>query len=354
MAKRYLQLASGEVFAGEAFGASGETIGELVFSTGMVGYIEALSDPRYHGQILLQTYPLIGNYGMIAEDMVSDRMHPRAYVVRELCDAPSNYRCAGALDAVLREQGVIGISGIDTRALTTILREKGTMPARITDQMPTAPDNGLCSYRAEGVISAVAPNDVRTYPATGEEKCRAALIDCGCGASLAARLVQRGIAVTAYSPTVSADTVSADAPDLLIVSDGPGDPKDPDTSPVIALLRELLGKLPTFGVGLGHQLMALSLSADTYRLKAGHRGANQPVKSLADGKIAITAQNQGFAVDAATLPDGAVCTHINVNDGSCAGVAYPALRACSIQYDPTAADLDGVISMTEEAANYAL
>ena len=354
MAKRYLQLASGEVFAGEAFGASGETVGELVFSTGMVGYIEALTDPRYHGQILLQTYPLIGNYGMITEDMVSDRMHPRAYVVRELCDAPSNYRSEGALDGILREQGVIGISGIDTRALTAILREKGTMPARITDEAPTGTDASLFNYCAEGIICEVAPTDVRTYPAEGEEKCRAALIDCGCGASLATALTQRGIAVTAYPITASAEAIAAHAPDLLIVSDGPGDPKDHDTSPVIALLRELLGKIPAFGAGLGHQLMALALGADTYRLKVGHRGANQPVKTLADGKIAITAQNQGYAVDAATLPEGAVCTHINVNDGSCAGIAYPALRACSIQYDPTAADLDGLISMTEEAANYAL
>lgn len=357
MAKRYLQLADGRVFVGEAFGAPGETAGELVFTTGMVGYIEALSDPRYHGQILMQTYPLAGNYGMISDDMVSDGMHPRAYVVRELCGAPSNYRSEGALNDVLQAQGVIGISGVDTRALTVILRECGSMPARITDTLPAETDTAWAeSVPAVSAVSfaEVAPTQVHTYAPEGEVKCRAALIDCGCGAALARAMAALGADVTAYPPTASAGEILAAGPDLLLISGGPGDPRDPAAASVVAALRELLGKIPAFGVGLGHQLMALAMGAEICRLKVGHRGANQPVKCLSDGKIAITSQNHSYAVDAATLPEGAICTHINVNDGSCAGIAYPALRARSIQYDPTAAELDGVISLAKEAAIHAL
>ena len=356
MAKRYLQLADGRVFEGEAFGAPGETAGELVFSTGMVGYMEALSDPRYHGQILMQTYPLIGNYGVIPADMVSEGLHPRAYVVRELCGEPSNYRSEGALNDLLRAQGVIGISGVDTRALTVILRECGTMPARITDEIPAENDIAWADGLPAVSVAEVVPAEVRTYAPAGETVGRAALIDCGCGASLARAMAECGIAVTAYPPTAAAEEIMSDSPDLLAVSDGPMDPRDPDpaAAQVIALLQALVGKIPAFGVGLGHLLMALSQGAKVCRLKVGHRGANQPVKCLADGRISITAQNHGHAVDAATLPEGAVCTHINVNDGSCAGIAYPALHARSIQYDPTAAELDGVISAAKEAAIHAL
>ena len=354
MAKRYLQLADGRVFAGEAFGAPGETAGELVFSTGMVGYMEALSDPRYHGQILMQTYPLIGNYGVIPADMVSEGLHPRAYVVRELCGEPSNYRSEGALNDLLRAQGVIGISGVDTRALTVILRECGTMPARITDEIPAETDTAWAASVPAVSLAEVAPTEAHTYVPEGETVGRAALIDCGCGASLARAMAEYGIAVTAYPPTVTAGEILAAGPDLLLISGGPGDPREPAAAPVAAALRELLGKIPAFGVGLGHQLMALAMGAEICRLKVGHRGANQPVKCLADGRISITAQNHGHAVDAATLLEGAVCTHINVNDGSCAGIAYPALHARSIQYDPTAAELDGVISAAKEAAIHAL
>ena len=356
MAKRYLQLADGRVFVGEAFGASGETAGELVFTTGMVGYIEALSDPRYHGQILVQTYPLAGNYGMITEDMISDRMHARAYVVRELCDTPSNYRCEGGLDAALQAQGVVGISGVDTRFLTLILRECGSMPARITDTLPDETDTAWADAIPAVSLAEVASAEVRSYAPAGETVGRAALIDCGCGASLARAMAERGIAVTAYPPTAAAEDIMAASPDLLAVSDGPMDPRDPDpaAAQVIALLQALVGKIPAFGVGLGHLLMALSRGAKVCRLKAGHRGSNLPVKCLADGKVAITSQNHGHAVDTDTLPEGAVCTHTNVNDGSCAGIAYPALRARSIQYDPTAAELDGVISMVKEAEMHAL
>lgn len=356
MAKRYLQLADGRVFAGEAFGATGETAGELVFTTGMVGYIETLSDPRCHGQIVVQTYPLAGNYGMITEDMASDRMHARAYAVREICGTPSNYRCEGGLDEALRARGVVGISGVDTRSLTLILREQGSMPVRITDTLPDETDTAWADALPAVSLAEVALTEVRTYAPEGETIGRAALIDCGCGASLARAMAGQGIAVTAYPPTTGAEEIMAAAPDLLAVSDGPMDPRDPDpaAAQVIALLQAAAGRLPVFGVGLGHLLMALSRGAKICRLKAGHRGSNLPVKCLADGTVAITSQNHGHAVDAATLPEGAACTHINVNDGSCAGVAYPALRARSVQFDPTAAELDGVISMVKEAATHAL
>lgn len=356
MAKRYLQLADGRVFTGEAFGASGETAGELVFTTGMVGYIEALSDPRCHGQILVQTYPLAGNYGMITEDMTSDRMHARAYVVREICDTPSNYRCEGGMDEALRKQGVVGISGVDTRSLTLILRERGSMPARITDTLPEEKDTAWADGLPAVSLADVAPDGVRTYAPAGETAGRAALIDCGCGTSLARAMTERGIAVTAYPPTAAAGEIEAARPDLVVVSDGPMDSRNPDpaAAQVIALLQALMGKIPAFGVGLGHLLMALAQGAKVCRLQGGHRGSNLPVKCLADGKVAITSQNHGHAVDGEMLPIGAVCTHTNVNDGSCAGIAYPALHACSIQYDPTAAELDGVISMIKEAAIHAL
>lgn len=356
MAKRYLQLANGRVFAGEAFGAPGETVGELVFTTGMVGYIEALSDPRCHGQIIVQTYPLSGNYGMIAEDMASDRMHARAYVVREICDTPSNYRCAGGLDSALREQGVVGISGVDTRSLTLILRKCGSMPARITDTLPADTDKAWADSLPAVSIADVALTEVHTYAPAGATVGCAALIDCGCGASLARAMAERGIAVTAYPPTATAEEILTANPALLAVSDGPMDPRnsDPAADPVIDLLRALAGKIPAFGVGLGHLLMAIAMGAKVCRLEGGHRGSNLPVKYLVDGTVAITSQNHGHAVDAATLPAGAVCTHINVNDGSCAGVAYPGKSACSVQFDPAEAEFARMISAIKEAAIHAL
>lgn len=372
MSKIYIQLATGQVFEGESFGAEGEVVGEIVFSTGMVGYLESLSDPSYYGQILVQTFPLIGNYGVIPSDFESGALHVSAYVVREVCDAPSNYRSEGKLDEYLKEKGVIGVSGVDTRALTEIIRSAGVMNARITRTKPTgAPDETMLNYRVKGAVAAVSCEKIEYFPAKGggkqmtaadmgEGKYQVALYDFGAKMYIIHCLTDRGCDVTVYPATTPAAEILAANPDGIMLSNGPGDPKD--NVEVIGALRELLGKKPMFGICLGHQLLALAAGADTIKLKYGHRGANQPVKDVRDGRVYVTSQNHGYAVDAATLPEGAQAVFVNVNDGTCEGVIYPDQRAFTVQYHPEACGgpldsrylFDRFIAMLEEERRNAL
>ena len=329
--KRYLTLEDGTIFVGEGFGAAADAVGELVFTTGMCGYIETLTDPSYAGQIVVQTFPMIGNYGIIQSDF-EGKCAVRGYVVHEWCDTPSNFRAAGDLDAYLRSVGVPGIAGIDTRALTRILRECGTMNATITDAVPA----DLVTVRAYAVTDAVASVTcaaATVYPAEGETHYRVALLDFGAKRNIIRSLTARGCAVTVYPASTPAVDILAAAPDGVMLSNGPGDPAE--NTAIIAEIGKLLGRVPVFGICLGHQLMALAVGGSTVKLKYGHRGVNQPARDLVGGRTYITSQNHGYAVVGDSLPCGEV-RFVNANDGTCEGIDYPALRAFSVQFHPEA------------------
>lgn len=333
MKKIYLILQNGRIFEGRAFGAEGRVCGELVFATGVTGYLQSLSDPGYYGQILVQTFPLIGNYGVVEEELESNEVYVSAYVVREICDDPSNYRCKGKLDAWLKEKGVVGICGIDTRALTAIIREYGVMNAIITDTLPEGdelPDELLC-YSVKDAVSSVSCKEKTVYTAENA-KLNVALYDFGIKKSTVEALCSRGCNVTVLPYNTPASDILDAGFDGVLLAGGPGDPKD--NAPVVVELRKLLGKLPMFGINLGHQLLALAAGASTTKLKYGHRGSNQPVKDLDRGHCCITSQNHGYVVDGATLPEFAHVSYANVNDDSIEGIDYIGKNAFSVQFDP--------------------
>lgn len=333
MKKCYLVLADGHIFEGFRFGAEGDTIGELVFNTGMVGYEETLTDPNNFGQIVLQTFPMIGNYGIIPADLEGKKAHLSGYVVREYCTAPSNFRCEKTLDEYLKEQGVVGIYGVDTREITRILRDKGVMAARIVDEVTDLTADGLETYSVAGAPAAVAIGEKTVLCAQGEKKYTVSLFDLGTKASFAAQLTRRGCEVHVFPFDASAEELLSVDPDGIFLTDGPGDPADADD--IAAEVGKLLGKKPLFGVGLGHQLTAIAAGGKTAKLTYGHRGGNQPVKQLEDGRTFITAQNHGYEVLGDALPEGASVSFVNVNDQSCEGADYPALNAFSVQFHPT-------------------
>ncbi len=332
MEKAYLVLSSGRVFEGLRIGAAGDALGELVFTTGMTGYLETLTDPSYAGQIILQTFPLIGNYGVIPEDF-EGTCRARGYVVRELCDAPSNFRSEYALDRFLKERSIPGICGVDTRALTRILREEGVMNACICSAPPSdlAP---LRDYAVRHVVAEASCREAYTVPAAGEERFHAVLMDYGAKHHIAENLVERGCRVTVLPHSATAEEVLALRPDGLMLSNGPGDPAENVFE--IAQLRKLIGRLPVFGICLGHQLTALALGGETVKLKYGHRGANQPVKDLKTGRCFITSQNHGYAVVSESVADIARLRFINANDFSCEGLDYPDHRCFTVQFHPEA------------------
>ena len=327
----YLVLQDGQVFQGYRFGAGGDTVGELVFTTGMCGYIETLTDPSYAGQIVLQTYPLIGNYGIIREDF-EGACCVRGYVVREWCDAPSNFRCDCDLDTYLKEQGVPGLWGVDTRELTRIIREHGVMNAIICDAVP-ADLAVVRSYAVTGVVEAVTCAAPSTLPAEGEERFRVTLIDYGAKRNIARELRKRGCTVTVVPATTPAEEILAANPDGVMLSNGPGDPAENVYQ--IEQIKKLLGKVPMFGICLGHQLTALAVGGTTYKLKYGHRGVNQPVRDLAGTRTYITSQNHGYAVDSDSVKAGTV-RFANANDGTCEGIDYPEWKAFTVQFHPEA------------------
>ena len=329
--KRYLTLEDGTTFVGEGFGAAADAVGELVFTTGMCGYIETLTDPSYAGQIVVQTFPMIGNYGIIPADF-EGKCAVRGYVVHEWCDTPSNFRAAGDLDVYLRSVGVPGIAGIDTRALTRILRECGTMNATITDAVP-ADLAALKAYAVTDAVASVTCAAATVYPAEGETHYRVALLDFGAKRNIIRLLTARGCTVTVYPASTPAADILAAAPDGVMLSNGPGDPAE--NTAIIAEIGKLLGRVPVFGICLGHQLMALAVGGSTVKLKYGHRGVNQPARDLVGGRTYITSQNHGYAVVGDSLPCGEV-RFVNANDGTCEGIDYPALRAFSVQFHPEA------------------
>ena len=331
MKKGYLVLQDGRVFEGVRFGANADTIGELVFTTGMCGYIETLTDPSYAGQIVMQTYPLIGNYGIIREDFEGNCC-VKGYVVREYCDAPSNFRTDCDLDTYLKEQNVPGLYGVDTRELTRIIREHGVMNATICDEVP-ADLKPVETYAVVGVVEAVTCKEPTVHPAVGEEMFKVSLLDYGAKNNIIRELQKRGCTVTVLPATTSAEDILTSDPDGVMLSNGPGDPAENVYQ--IEQIKKLLGKVPMFGICLGHQLTALAAGGQTYKLKYGHRGVNQPVRDVNGVRTFITSQNHGYAVDSDSIQTGRL-SFANANDGTCEGIDYPDLKAFTVQFHPEA------------------
>lgn len=352
--KAYLVLENGMVFEGRAIGcwpdADAEAaVGELVFTTGMTGYLETLTDPSYAGQIIMQTFPMIGNYGVISQDF-EGKSFAKGYVVHELIDTPSNFRSEGKLDAFLKEQGIPGICGVDTRALTRLIRENGVMNACLyqsserkvqSANMPGLPER-IREYQVKNAVAEVSTKEMLEFgpgsPTSAACSCaegetlHVVLIDYGAKRNIIRCLVKRGCRVTVVPHDTPAEEILALKPDGVMLSNGPGDPAENVFE--VQQIAKLVGKLPVFGICLGHQLTALAMGGKTYKLKYGHRGANQPVT---DGKRTwITTQNHGYAVESESMKRTAQLSFRNANDQSCEGLEYPGKRCFTVQFHPEA------------------
>lgn len=334
--KAYLILEDGTVFEGTSIGSDREVISEIVFNTSMTGYLEVLTDPSYAGQAVVMTYPLIGNYGICREDMESKRAWPDGYIVRELSRIPSNFRSGDTIQNFLKEQDIPGICGIDTRALTKILREKGTMNGMITtngDYDLEEVTARIKEYKVTGVVLKTTTKEKYVLPGEGK---KVALLDCGAKNNIAKSLNARGCEVTVYPADTPAEEILNSNPDGIMLSNGPGDPAE--NVEIIKEVKKLYdSNVPIFAICLGHQLMALATGAKTYKLKYGHRGGNHPVKDLETGRVYITSQNHGYAVDEESLDANiAVPAIYNVNDRTNEGLKYVGKNIFTVQYHPEA------------------
>ena len=334
--KAFLILSDGNVFEGTSIGAEREVISEIVFNTSMTGYLEVLTDPSYAGQAVVMTYPLIGNYGICYADEESGRPWPDGFIVRELSRVPSNFRSEDSIQNFLKENNIPGIAGIDTRALTKILREKGTMNGMITTNENYNLDEilpKLKEYTTGKVVEKVTCEEKYVLPGDGF---KVALMDFGAKRNIARSLNKRGCEVTVYPALTTAEEILAANPDGIMLSNGPGDPKE-----CVSIIKEIKklydSDVPIFAICLGHQLMALATGADTHKMKYGHRGANHPVKDLQTGKVYISSQNHGYVVDMDTLDDKiARPAFINVNDKTNDGLEYVGKNIFTVQFHPEA------------------
>ncbi|WP_294472537.1 carbamoyl phosphate synthase small subunit [uncultured Intestinimonas sp.] len=337
--KATLILENGSVFQGQSIGAPEERVCEMVFNTSMVGYQEILTDPSYAGQGIVMSYPLIGNYGVNQEDNESCRPWAEAFVVRHLSRRGSNFRCEGDLDDYLKQNGITGIQGVDTRALTRILRSQGTMNGMITCTEDFSMEEALeriRAYRVQGTVERVSRKEVQIYPARTRRKLRVALMDFGVKENMIRCLQERGCEVTVFPAHTTCHEILAGNFDGVMLSNGPGDPAD--NKAIIAEIRDLYASgLPIFAVCLGHQLMALATGASTQKMTFGHRGANHPVKDLDAGRVFITSQNHGYVVRAESVdPAVAQVSHVNVNEGSVEGLRYANGNVYTVQFHPEA------------------
>lgn len=345
--KRYLLLSDGMVYQGKPLGAEGSTVGEVVFNTGMTGYQEILSDPSYAGQIVLLTYPLIGNYGINDDDYESDRIQVAGLIVREACEVPSNWRSSKSIDALLKEKGKVGIQGLDTRAITKHIRSGGVAMGVISDDL----DKGkrlLAEARTYDETDFVLDVTTKTPYKWGPEgkepieasdepgRLRLAVLDCGLKFNILRRFYRAGCRPIVFPAATTADEIMSYDPAGILLSPGPGDPARLGFA--VETVGKLLGQRPMFGICLGNQLLCQAIGGRTFKLKFGHRGANHPVKDLVTGKVTITSQNHGYAVDPDSLAGtGADVTQLNLNDGTVEGIAVKSADAASIQYHPEAA-----------------
>lgn len=329
--KAKLILQDGTIFEGKAFGYLKDSVGEVVFNTSMTGYGEVLTDPSYYGQIVTMTYPLIGNYGINLEDVESTGVHVKGFIVREKSDDPNNFRCEMDLDTYLKQNKVIGLEGIDTRALTKILRNNGTMRGIITLEKASLEEvkSKLDKFSNTEAVRTVTRREIEHIKGTGK---KVAVMDFGVKQNILRSFAVRGCDITVFPAQTKPQEVLDINPDLIFLSNGPGDPED--LSDVIENIKELVGKKPIVGICLGHQLLALALGGQTDKLKFGHRGGNHPVKDLEEGRVFITSQNHGYYVS--QVPENMEVTHINLNDNTVEGMRHKELSIYSVQYHPEA------------------
>ncbi len=340
MKKRYLVLQDKTVFEGYAFGADCEKMGELIFSTNVVGYIELLTDPCYYGQIVAQTFPMIGNYGIIEEDFIG-KPALNGYVVREWCKAPSNFRCEYDIDKFLRDNGIPGIYGVDTRELTNIIRSNGVQNAIICDEIP-ADVSDLESYKIVDAVKNTASKEKTEHIAGLEVKNHVAIINYGSTKKLETELAKKGYKVTVVPYDMKAEEILSLSAKAVILSEGAGNPEE--MKDAAAEINKLMGKVPLFGIGLGHQIMALAKGAEITKLPYGHHGANQPSKVVGTARTLITSQNHNYAVKKDSIKEGTV-SHLNGNDKTVEGIEYKDCFALSVQFEVSA---DYVIEKIEK------
>lgn len=332
--KAILLLEDGTIYEGESFGAEGTHFGELVFNTSMTGYQEILTDPSYAGQIITMTYPEIGNYGINDDDFESEAPAARGFIVKSACEKDSHYKSKQTISQYLKKHDVIGISGIDTRALTRKIREKGCMNCLITTgEITDKLKQELSEYKmSPDIVLTVTRKQIEKYPNDG---IKMAFIDYGAKQNIINNLHQKGCDLTVFPADVKAETILSGDFDAVFLSNGPGNPED--VTYTIETLKELIGKLPIFGICLGHQILSLVLGAKTYKLKYGHRGGNHPVINLQTNKVMMTSQNHSYAVEDSSIPHNAVVTYKNLNDDTIEGLSYPVLSIDSVQFHPEAA-----------------
>lgn len=333
--KAYLVLENGTYFEGESFGAEKETTGELVFTTSMVGYLETLTDPSYYGQVVVQTFPLFGNYGVIPADFESHAPVLSAYICRSWCQEPSNFRCQGDLDTFFKDTGVVGLCGIDTRKLTKIIRNQGVMNCKITYSLDNLDKDieDLKSYEIKDAVKNTSTKEVYEVKTENPEY-NVVVMDMGATHGVEKVLANKNCNVTVVPYNTSAEDIMDLNPDGVVISDGPGNPcENVETINTIKALCDK--KVPMFGIVLGHQLLALSQGAKTEKLLYGHRGASQPAKEVRTNAVYITTQNHNYAVVNDTVPANATITFVNSNDGTCEGIEYNNIPAFSVQFAPS-------------------